>query len=154
MTSLDPSVIHAVKELIRIDNEIRKVRSEQKRLNDERSKYREIILEHHLDETRFNTPYGDIVVKDRESVYKFSLEDIRNIFDSLKERFAGNILDSILRIFETEADRNSRSTRVLSVRRPQTMKRKQRNKHSRVHNKTMRQNTFIKDEIEHTDSSV
>lgn len=141
MSSVSPEILNAIRELIRLDRELRELRIQQRLLDTKRNEQREKILAHYKENARFKTPMGDIVVRTREIPSRFTLEDIRDILieaNFLREEDR----EHLTRLFEEEADNNSRTTRTLSVRKPHTRRRLRRNQ-----NKTAKQQLELSEDV-------
>ena len=133
MSSVPPDVLDAVRELLQVDRELRVIRAQQKELEARRTEQRERILAHYRDNARFKTPLGDVVVRTREIPSRFTLEDIRDILTEA-EFLSDESRGHLTHLFEEEAENKLRTTRTLSVRRPQTRKRRQRHRNKTAKN--------------------
>jgi|AntAceMinimDraft_5_1070358.scaffolds.fasta_scaffold26685_4 hypothetical protein len=116
-------VLGSIREVLRIDTSLREHRVALRKLNNERSVHRTRIMEYYPETTRLVTPYGNVVLQSRESPVRFTLEDIRDILQT-SDTIPDSARDAICRVFEEEADRNKKTTRTLTVRRQQTLKRR------------------------------
>lgn len=141
MSSVSPEILDAIRELIRLDRELRELRIQQRLLDTRRNEQREKILAHYKENARFKTPMGDIVVRTREIPSRFTLEDIRDILieaNFLREEDR----EHLTRLFEEEAENKSRTTRTLSVRKPHTRRRLRRSQ-----NKTAKQQPELLEDV-------
>lgn len=132
-SELPKEILHAIRELIRLDNSLRETRKITKKLETERQTYRTTILNYYHTKTHFKTPYGDVIVRLRETHTRFSLEDIRDIVES-SHYINDTQKQQLILTFEHEAERNIKMTRTLSVKRPQTYRKQKRTRHKTAKN--------------------
>jgi hypothetical protein len=141
MSDITPDVLRSIREILRIGNELREYRTKERRLEHERAKHRENVLTHYSGPVRFVTPYGNVVIRNRHSSTKFSLEDIRAVLQSAED-IPEDVRTRIQARFDEEADKHTKTTRTLTVQRQQTLK-------TRRHNRRNKSQTLRRDE--HTD---
>jgi len=130
MSDIPSDVLHSIREILRIGKELREHRIKERRLEQQRAEYRDTVLTYYSGSVRFVTPYGNVVIRNRESPTKFSLEDIRDVLQSIED-IPNDMREHIQSKFDEEADKHTKTTRTLTVQRQQTLKtrhRKRRNK--------------------------
>ena len=133
MSEIPSDVLQSIRDILRIGNELREYRVNVRRLEKERAEHRANVLEHYSDSVRFITPYGNVVIQNRESPMKFSLEDIRDILQSIED-IPEDTRTKVQTVFEEESDKHTKTTRTVSIQRQQTLKakHKKRNKKSQT----------------------
>lgn len=141
MSEIPPDVLGSIREILRIGNELREHRIRERQLEKERTVHRETVLEHYQGNVRFVTPVGNVIIRERESPTKFSLEDIRDILSGITE-VSDEIRNRIQERFDEEAERHTKTTRTLTVQRQQTLK--ARRKRKRPKSQTLRHTQEIK----------
>jgi hypothetical protein len=132
---IDSSTLESIKEILKIDNKLKSLRSIQKKLEETKSIYRERILETYKENTKFKTPYGNLILKNWQTNYKFSLQEIRDVIKGI-DFISDDLYEKIITIFERKSESQSKTVRTLTVRRPKTEKRKDRT--HREKNKTFK----------------
>jgi len=137
---MDPVFVSSVKEILRIDGQLRELRTNIRHLEAEREQHREILFEHigpkaDGKSTRIQTPYGDIVIDERDRGVRFSVEDIRDILES-STIITREQREKLMDIFVEEEESLKTRVRTLSVKKPQTRRRH----HHRKKNKTEKHN--------------
>lgn len=141
MSDIPPDVLRSIREILRIGGELREHRTKERHLEQERAEHRENVLKHYSGAVRFVTPYGNVVIRNRESPTKFSLEDVRDVLQGIED-IPEDIRTRIQTRFEEEADKHTKTTRTLTVQRQQTLK-------VRCHKRRNKSQTLKRDE--HTD---
>ena len=130
MTDISPDVLRSIREILRIGGELREHRTKERQLEQERAEHRENVLKHYSGSVRFVTPYGNVVIRNRESPTKFSLEDIRDILQGIEE-IPDDMRTRIQSRFDEEADKHTKTTRTLTVQRQQTLKARRRTRRNK-----------------------
>lgn len=149
MSGIHTDVLRSIREILRIGNELRECRLAERRLEKEREEHRERVLEHYNESVRFVTPYGNVLVGNRESPAKFSLEDVRDILQGI-EGINEETRAVIQGRFDEEASKLTKTTRTVSVQRQQTLKAKHRKK--RKKSQTLKRDSHDEpDKIDKTD---
>ena len=141
---MDPEIYTSTKEILRIDNELKHIRTTIRTLEAEKEYHREILLNKIGSNTRIKTPIGDIVIDERDKGVRFSIEDIRDIIESCIE-LSEHSRDCLLLRFEKEESSLRTKIRTLSVKKPHTRKHK---------SKQRKTNKTVKHTVEHDNSSV
>jgi len=124
---MDPIFVSSVKEILRIDSQLRELRNQTRHLEAEREQHREILFEHIGPKTggtstRIQTPYGDIVIDERDRGVRFSVEDIRDILES-STVITREQREKLMTRFMEEEESLKTQVRTLSVKKPLTRRR-------------------------------
>jgi len=138
---MDPVFVSSVKEILRIDGQLRELRTNIRHLEAEREQHREILFEHigpkaDGKSTRIQTPYGDIVIDEHDRGVRFSVEDIRDILEA-STIITREQREKLMDVFVEEEESLKTRVRTLSVKKPQT--RRRHHQHRRK-NKTEKHN--------------
>lgn len=139
---MDPVFVSSVKEILRIDSQLRELRNQTRHLEAEREQHREILFEHIGPKeggtsTRIQTPYGDIVIDERDRGVRFSVEDIRDILESSAIITREQREKLMSRFIEEEESLKTR-VRTLSVKKPLTRRRHHHRKHAKTEKRNLR----------------
>jgi hypothetical protein len=121
-----PEIIEAIREVIRLNPQIKNARKQLRELENEQSEYRERLKERYGDNTVIKTSAGDITIRERVQDGRISLEDLRDLFETIdwvgddtKERLIGKIEELCI-----SKRKYSKTLTVRKTRRKQTRKHK------------------------------
>lgn len=106
------------------------IERKKRHLEQERAEHRENVLKYYSGSVRFVTPYGNVVIRNRDSPTKFSLEDVRDILQGIED-IPEEIRTRVQTRFDEEADKHTKTTRTLTVQRQQTLKARHRNRRNK-----------------------
>lgn len=123
-----PEILRAIKEILRLDSVIQGERAKIREIEKEQGKYRDLLKEYYGNNTVIKTSAGDITIREKTLDGKLSLEDIRDIFDTI-DWIGDDTKDKLLNIFQESCDTRRRYARTLTIKRGK----------SRKHNKTRKE---------------
>lgn len=127
MPDIKPDVLQSIREILNIGKDLRELRQRERQLEHSRAEHRENVLKHYDGSVRFVTPYGNVIIRTRESPVKFSLEDVRDILQST-EGVSDDVIAKFQTRFDEEADIHTKTTRTLTVQRHRQQTAKARKK--------------------------
>ena len=131
MSSESPEIITSIQKILIINPQIKSKRKELKDLEDQYSHHRDILKERYGNNTIIHTSAGDITIREKTTDGKLSLEDVRDLFDTID--WLGD--DTKKRLIEKMEDlciSKRKYSKTLTVRKP----RRKHNKTSKKRNKT------------------
>lgn len=141
MTSVEPETLQTIKELIRYNDELQKLRDQEKIIELKREECRLKLFEKFGGNTVIQTPLGNINIYERTIHGKLSLEDIRVILDSVTY-ITSNQKERLMQLFTEHCGEISKTSRTLTVSR----KISGGGRRERRKNKTIKNTPLIRDE--------
>ena len=136
-STLEPETLQTIKELLGYNDELQKLRDQEKEIERKREQCRLQLFEKFGGNVVIQTPVGNINIYERTIQGKLSLEDIRNTLDKLSF-ITTNQKERLLQIFSEQCGENSKTSRTLTVSRRMsghghsTGKARERRKHRTV----------------------
>jgi len=121
MPENDPVIMNAIKEVLKISPQIQTLRKQLRDLEKIQRDHREILKDHYGNNTIIHTNVGSISIKERYIDSKLSIEDIRDIFDTV-DWIGSDTKERLLKIFEEECEGKRKYSKTLTVRKPRTNK--------------------------------
>lgn len=116
MSENDPIIINAIKEVLKVSPQIQSLRKQLRDLEKIQKDHRETLKEHYGTNTIIHTNAGSISIRERYTDSKLSIEDIRDIFTTIKW-IGCDVKDKLLKIFEDECEGKRKYSRTLTVKR-------------------------------------
>jgi hypothetical protein len=133
MTTESPEIISSIREILIINPQIKEKRKELKELEDKYSYHRDILKEKYGNNTIIHTSVGDITIREKTTDGKLSLEDVRELFDTI-DWVGKDTKTRIIEKMETLCISKRKYCKTLTVR-----------KSKRKHNKTTKKKNKIND---------
>ena len=115
-STLEPETLQTIKELLGYNDELQKLREQEKEIERKREQCRLQLFEKFGGNVVIQTPVGNINIYERTIQGKLSLEDIRNTLDKLLF-ITINQKERLLQIFLEQCGENSKTSRTLTVSR-------------------------------------
>lgn len=131
-----PEILRAIKEILRLDSVIQAERVKIREIEKEQGRYRDLLKEHYDSNTVIKTSAGDITIREKTLDGKLSLEDIRDIFDTV-DWIGDDTKNRLLSVIEESCETRRRYARTLTIKRGK----------SRKHNKTRKEKGRSKDDL-------
>jgi hypothetical protein len=116
MSSLEPETLQTIKELMGYNDELQKLRDQEKVIDAKREECRLRLFEKFGGNVIIQTPVGNINIYERTIQGKLSLEDIRMTLDKLTY-ITSNQKERLLQSFSEQCGENSKTSRTLTVSR-------------------------------------
>jgi len=116
MSSLEPETLQTIKELLGYNDELQKIRDQEKEIERKREQCRLRLFEKFGGNVIIQTPVGNINIYERTIQGKLSLEDIRMALDKITF-ITTNQKERLLQVFSEQCGENSKTSRTLTVSR-------------------------------------
>lgn len=133
MSHEDPEVLQAIQEVVHADQVLKEYRDKIREIEKEQSRNRELLKEKFGNNTIIKTNIGNVVIRERHTQGKLSMEDIRDIFD-LVDWLGVDTKEKLVMLMEKECSSRQKTTKTLTIRRKRhhhnnrTLKRNRSNK--------------------------
>lgn len=121
----DPKIMNAIREILKLTPQIQTIRKQLRELENVQKDYREILKEHYGNNTIIHTNVGSISIKERMIGSRLTLEDIRNILDTI-DWLGSDTKEKLITKFEEECEGRRKCSRTLTIRKNKTSKRRKK----------------------------
>jgi hypothetical protein len=119
----DPEIMNAIKNILALTPRIQELRKQLRDLENTQSQHRNLLKDRYGNNTIIHTNVGSISIKERYSDGKLSLEDIRDIFDTI-DWIGTETKDRLFKILDDECEGKRKYSKTLTVRKPRRKNKK------------------------------